>query len=104
MTLYYVLLNTFCLLIVTSRSDFGTTSPRIGVCGLNPHNGENGLFGPEEIELIRPGVEDAAAKGFNASGPFPADTIFVGRKDYDGIVTQYHDQGQIALKVIGFGK
>ncbi|KAJ5712249.1 hypothetical protein N7493_008717 [Penicillium malachiteum] len=83
-------------------SDFGIQDPRLGVCALNPHNGENGLFGREEIDSIRPGVEMALSKGINVKGPFPSDTIFVGRSNYDGIITMYHDQGQIALKVIGF--
>lgn len=69
---------------------------------MNPHNGENGLFGTEEIDKIRPGVQDSLTKGIDVKGPFPSDTIFVGRSSYDGIVTMYHDQGQIALKVIGF--
>ncbi|KAJ5692666.1 hypothetical protein N7462_002089 [Penicillium macrosclerotiorum] len=83
-------------------SDFGIESPRLGVCALNPHNGENGIFGREEIDEIRPGVEIAQSRGINVKGPFPSDTIFVGRANYDGIITMYHDQGQIALKVIGF--
>lgn len=88
--------------VIKNRSDFGIPNPRIGVCALNPHNGENGIFGREEIDEIRPGVEMAQSTGINAKGPFPSDTIFVGRKNYDGIVTMYHDQGQIALKIIGF--
>lgn len=82
--------------------DYGIANPRLGVCALNPHNGENGLFGREEIEVIRPAVEMAAAGGVNVTGPFPSDTIFVNRAKFDGIVTMYHDQGQIALKVLGF--
>ena len=84
------------------RSDYGIANPRLGVCALNPHNGENGLFGREEIDVIRPGVESAASRGINVTGPFPSDTIFVNRASYDGIVTMYHDQGQIAMKVLGF--
>lgn len=78
--------------------------PRIGVCGLNPHNGENGNFGREEIDEIRPGVEAAVAEGIDAKGPFPSDTIFLAarRGDFNGIVTMYHDQGQIAMKLLGF--
>jgi len=84
--------------------DSGIASPRIGVCALNPHNGENGLFGREEIDAIAPGVKMAQSQGIDVKGPFPCDTIFVpnSRAKYDGIVTMYHDQGQIALKVIGF--
>ncbi|KAK9485813.1 hypothetical protein V1527DRAFT_496382 [Lipomyces starkeyi] len=82
--------------------EYGVSQPRIGVCALNPHNGENGLFGREEIDAIIPGVKAALYKGVNVQGPYAADTIFLSRKSYDGIVTMYHDQGQIALKVIGF--
>lgn len=84
----------------------GFPKPRIAVCGLNPHNGDNGAFGREEIEIIGPGVERARSRGYPADGPFPADTVFVRatRKDggYDGVVTMYHDQGQIAMKLMGF--
>jgi 4-hydroxythreonine-4-phosphate dehydrogenase len=87
----------------------GKSNPRIAVCGLNPHNGDNGNYGDEEIKIIAPGVELAMAAGFPADGPFPADTTFVRaiRKDgngYDGVVTMYHDQGQIAMKLMGFEK
>lgn len=82
----------------------GLDRPRIGVCALNPHAGENGLFGDEEIEHIRPGVGLAIEDGIDASGPFPADTIFRRGFDggFDGIVTMFHDQGQIALKTRSF--
>ncbi len=82
----------------------GKENPRIAVCGLNPHNGDNGNFGREEIDIIAPGVALAAARGFSADGPFPADTIFVRARGgaFDGIVTMYHDQGQIAMKLMGF--
>jgi 4-hydroxythreonine-4-phosphate dehydrogenase len=86
----------------------GITRPRIVVCGLNPHNGDNGAFGREEIEVIAPGVEIARGRGFPADGPFPADTVFVRATrrhgGYDGVVTMYHDQGQIALKLTGFSR
>jgi 4-hydroxythreonine-4-phosphate dehydrogenase len=87
----------------------GHASPRIAVCGLNPHNGDNGAFGSEEIDTIIPGVELARQRGFPADGPFPADTAFVRaiRKDgagYDGVLTMYHDQGQIAMKLMGFDR
>jgi 4-hydroxythreonine-4-phosphate dehydrogenase len=82
----------------------GNAAPRIGVCGLNPHNGDNGNFGREEIDIIAPGVALAAARGNRADGPYSADTIFVRAKNgaFDGIVTMYHDQGQIAMKLMGF--
>ncbi len=84
----------------------GIARPRVAVCGLNPHNGDNGNFGDEEGRIIAPGVQLAAERGFAADGPFPADTAFVRafRTDggYDGVVTMYHDQGQIAMKLMGF--
>jgi len=84
----------------------GVNSPRIAVCGLNPHNGDNGNYGDEEGRIITPGVAQAAAMGFAADGPFPADTAFVrairSTGGYDGVVTMYHDQGQIAMKLMGF--
>ena len=82
----------------------GIATPRIGVCGLNPHNGDNGSYGREEIDVIAPGVRLAATRGHAADGPYPADTIFVRAKNgaFDGIVTMYHDQGQIAMKLMGF--
>jgi 4-hydroxy-L-threonine phosphate dehydrogenase PdxA len=84
----------------------GKATPRIAVCGLNPHNGDGGNYGREEIEVIAPGIEIAKAAGIHADGPFPADTIFVRARSgaYDGIVTMYHDQGQIAMKLMGFEK
>lgn len=84
--------------------DSGIAQPRIGVAALNPHNGENGLFGMHEIDEIRPGVETARNSGIDVQGPFSADTIFLKGRDeeFDGIVTMYHDQGQIAMKLMGF--
>lgn len=84
----------------------GLREPRIAVAALNPHNGENGRFGREEIEVIAPAVERARERGIAASGPFAADALFplafAGR--YDGVVTMYHDQGQIAMKTRGFDR
>jgi 4-hydroxythreonine-4-phosphate dehydrogenase len=82
----------------------GITKPRIAVCALNPHGGENGLFGTEEIDFIRPTVEEIAAGGIDCRGPFPADTIYLKAfaGDFDGVVAMYHDQGQIATKLRGF--
>jgi 4-hydroxythreonine-4-phosphate dehydrogenase len=86
--------------------DSGLERPRVAVCGLNPHNGDLGAFGREEIEVIAPAVARARAEGLAADGPFPADTIFLKvfgkQREYDGIVTMYHDQGQIAMKLMGF--
>ena len=82
----------------------GIPNPKIGVCAINPHAGENGLFGQgEEAEKIEPGVKAAQADGINAVGPLPADTLFflAGRGDYDLVVAMYHDQGHGPVKVLG---
>lgn len=91
-------------LITESLQASGKAVPRVAVCGLNPHNGDNGNYGTEEGDVIEPGVALARARGIAVDGPFPADTIFVRAKNgqYDGIVTMYHDQGQIAMKLMGF--
>jgi len=82
----------------------GVNEPRLLVAALNPHGGEGGLFGNEEIEAIVPAIEQARSEGIQASGPFPADTIFVRAKKgaCDAIVSMYHDQGQVAMKLMGF--
>jgi len=79
-------------------------NPRIAVAGLNPHAGENGLFGREEIDEIMPAIEAAQKSGINAEGPFPPDTIFPKMKggQYDVVVCMYHDQGHIPTKLLGF--
>ena len=84
--------------------EMGIPNPRIGVAGLNPHCGEGGLFGREEIEEISPAVEAAKAEGILAEGPIPPDTIFSRARGgwYDCVVAMYHDQGHIPLKVVGF--
>jgi 4-hydroxythreonine-4-phosphate dehydrogenase len=82
----------------------GNKSPKIAVAGLNPHAGDGGMFGTEEIDIIEPAVRRARQEGIEAEGPFPPDTIFLLGRDgtYDAIVTMYHDQGQIAMKLMGF--
>lgn len=82
----------------------GIAKPRIAVAALNPHGGENGLFGREEIEIIAPAVARGAARGIACKGPFPADTVFIRGfgDEFDGVLTMYHDQGQIAMKLMGF--
>ena len=82
----------------------GIEQPRLAVAGYNPHAGEGGLFGREEIDSIGPAVEEARKRGLNAEGPFPADTVWIKarRGDYDAVLSMYHDQGQIALKLLGF--
>ncbi len=84
-------------------ASFGVSSPRIAVAGLNPHAGEGGLFGREEIETIAPAIEAAKKDGFNVSGPWPGDTVFMqARKgQFDVVVAQYHDQGLIPVKYMG---
>jgi 4-hydroxythreonine-4-phosphate dehydrogenase len=84
----------------------GVAAPKIAVAALNPHAGEGGLLGTEEIEIIAPAVARLRAEGLNAIGPLPADTLFVAarRGDFDGVVTMYHDQGQIAMKLMGFDR
>ncbi|MEJ8306176.1 4-hydroxythreonine-4-phosphate dehydrogenase PdxA [Saccharibacillus sacchari] len=82
----------------------GFDKPRIAVCGINPHAGENGLFGNgEEEEKLAPGIARAAAEGIDVTGPYPADTLFfrAGRGDFDMVVACYHDQGHAPIKVMG---
>ena len=85
---------------------FMISNPRIAVCALNPHGGEGGLFGTEELDMIGPAVEDLVAVGINAEGPFPADTLFarMSKLQYDAYFAMYHDQGLIPLKMVGFGR
>jgi len=82
----------------------GKAQPRIGVAALNPHNGEGGLFGTEEIEIIQPTLERLRAENLPCEGPFPSDTVFLKARagDFDAVVIMYHDQGQIATKLLGF--
>lgn len=84
----------------------GIAEPRIAVAALNPHAGEGGLFGREEIEIIGPAVRDMAAKGIRCAGPFPSDTVYLKAfaGEYDSVLAMYHDQGQIATKLRGFNK
>lgn len=82
----------------------GCDRPRVGVCALNPHGGEGGLFGDEEATLIAPAVEEAQRRGVQAIGPIPADALLrrAVHGEFDGVAAMYHDQGHIALKLIGF--
>jgi 4-hydroxy-L-threonine phosphate dehydrogenase PdxA len=84
----------------------GIEAPRLLVAGLNPHAGDDGSFGTEEIDIIGPAVEAAIADGFDVSGPHPADTVFVSalKGGYHAVLTMYHDQGQIAMKLMGFDR
>ena len=84
--------------------DLGIEKPRVGVAGLNPHSGENGLFGREEIDEIIPAIKEAQTEGIDCEGPVPPDTVFSKARGgwYDIVVAMYHDQGHIPLKVVGF--
>jgi 4-hydroxythreonine-4-phosphate dehydrogenase len=90
----------------TTMKRAGFENPRIAVAALNPHGGEAGTCGREEIDIIAPAVKTAEDRGVNASGPYPADTLFTRafRGDFDAVVTMYHDQGQIALKLNHFSE
>jgi 4-hydroxythreonine-4-phosphate dehydrogenase len=81
----------------------GLTAPRIAVAGLNPHAGENGLFGREDLDIIAPAIQTAQGEGIQASGPWPADTVFMRARAgaFDVVVAQYHDQGLIPVKYLG---
>lgn len=84
----------------------GFTTPRIAVAALNPHAGDGGAFGREEIDLIAPSITAVRQRGIEASGPYPADTIYLKARDarFDAVVSMYHDQGQIAMKLLGFSQ
>jgi 4-hydroxythreonine-4-phosphate dehydrogenase len=96
---------TFDVLHADLRSKFALPAPRIGVTGLNPHAGESGHLGREEIEVIAPAIAAARARGIDASGPLPADTLFVPGQlaRFDAVLAMYHDQGLPVLKHASFG-
>ena len=93
-------------LIASFMRALGCTDPRIGVCALNPHAGEGGLFGDEEARVIAPAVAAARDQRVNATGPLPADTLLkrAVAGEFDGVAAMYHDQGHIALKLVGFDR
>ena len=93
-------------LVARELPRFGIARPRIGVAGLNPHAGEHGLFGREEIDAIGPAIEESRAEGIDVTGPFPGDTIFVRatRGAVDVVIACYHDQGLIPVKLLAFGQ
>lgn len=84
--------------------DLGQPTQRIAVCGLNPHAGENGIFGREDLDIIQPAVEQAKAEGIDVEGPLPADTTFLKayNNHYDMVIAQYHDQGHAPGKLVAF--
>ena len=86
------------------RQDFGIPSPRLAICGLNPHAGENGRMGREEIKIIAPAIARLQADGIDATGPHPADALFAphSRGKYDVAIAMYHDQALIPLKALEF--
>ncbi|MEZ5659138.1 MAG: 4-hydroxythreonine-4-phosphate dehydrogenase PdxA [Burkholderiaceae bacterium] len=92
------------LLAQRSLREAGLDRPRLAVAALNPHAGDGGNFGREEIEVIEPAVRRLRADGVDAKGPIPADTVFVRahKGEFDMVLTMYHDQGQIAMKLLGF--
>jgi len=85
---------------------FGIHEPRLGLAGVNPHAGEDGLLGDEETHTLRPAVDAARARGVRIEGPFPGDTVFVraARGDFDAVIACYHDQGLIPVKLLAFGR
>lgn len=84
----------------------GYDNPRIAVSGLNPHSGDGGLMGMEEIEVIIPAIQASKEKGINVKGPYPGDTVYLQARagEFDTVVTMYHDQGQVAIKMMGFDR
>ena len=99
------LTQTLRIAVADLERKFGIAKPRLGVCGLNPHAGEGGYLGREEIDVIAPVLTALRAEGLDVAGPLPADTVFVPAKarDYDCIVAMYHDQGLPVLKHASFG-
>jgi 4-hydroxythreonine-4-phosphate dehydrogenase len=88
------------------KTKFGIAAPRILVAGLNPHAGENGYLGREDLDVVAPAIAAAQARGINATGPYPADTLFQPKylKDADCVLAMYHDQGLPVLKYATFGR
>lgn len=88
----------------SSLKQLGIQNPRVGVSGLNPHCGEGGLFGNEELKIITPAIRKAKSEGIDASGSVPPDTVFAKALSgaYDVVVAMYHDQGHIPVKMVGF--
>ena len=87
----------------TAARQLGVAKPRVAVAGVNPHAGENGLFGREDLDIVKPAIERARAAGIDASGPWPGDTVFMQARQgkFDIVVAQYHDQGLIPVKYLG---
>jgi len=92
------------VMVEALRKDFGIDEPRVAVLGLNPHAGDGGVLGREEIETIGPAIEAARAQGFDAEGPLPADGFFATQLDagFDAVLAMYHDQGLVPFKALAF--
>ncbi|MEA1912802.1 MAG: 4-hydroxythreonine-4-phosphate dehydrogenase PdxA [candidate division WOR-3 bacterium] len=88
---------------VSLKHYWGITSPSFGILGLNPHAGDSGLFGTEEVKILKPAIRELKEKGFNVEGPFPPDTYWVFEKK-DCTVALYHDQGMIPFKLMSYGR
>ncbi|MGE0267245.1 MAG: 4-hydroxythreonine-4-phosphate dehydrogenase PdxA [Candidatus Omnitrophota bacterium] len=101
-----MILDTICLTDTALKKQFNIKTPKIAVCGLNPHAGEGGKMGTEEISTIIPAIKKCRKKRINADGPFPADTLFnpSRTKGYDCIIAMYHDQGLIPVKSLYFNE
>jgi 4-hydroxythreonine-4-phosphate dehydrogenase len=92
------------LLAQSACQQLGVVAPRIAVAGLNPHAGEAGLFGREDLDIIGPAIAQAKSLGANVTGPWPGDTVFMRArqaKEFDVVIAQYHDQGLIPIKYLG---
>lgn len=96
-----LLSNTLDIIIASFKKTYNIINPKIAVCGLNPHAGEDGCLGSEELEIINPVIKDYQARGYNVSGAYPSDTIFINYKEFDVILAMYHDQGLPVLKFLG---
>ena len=96
------ILNKINLMVQSLKRDFKIKNPKIGLLGLNPHSGDGGLIGRQEIKTVQPAIDQAIKKGFNVIGPFSADGFFASGnyKEYDGILGMYHDQGLIPFKIL----
>ena len=99
------ILKAILLLKLAAMAD-GVEDPQIAIAGVNPHAGEAGYMGNEEIEMVIPAMDEARKLGVSVNGPFPADTLFIEsiRTKYDGIVSMYHDQGHIPFKMLAFDR
>ena len=94
------IINNVIKLCQNLKKDFGYSEPKLAICGLNPHSGEDGLLGKEEIDIIIPSIIELKEQSINITGPFPADSFWKYEKNYDCVIAMYHDQGLIPLKLL----